>query len=481
VHEDPKDIWADDKFGRRQEAENIIAYLESVTSRPKLRVDHAGHVLAIDAGYGQGKTFFLKRLKTQLSINHPVAYVDAWADDLQNEPLVAIMATLQDALAPYKSEEVQAKLLKLNSTAAKVSKIIATGLLKKGVSLFITEGATNLLTNELAGDSSVIDKDAISDTVSETVADLAALSIPESEFRKKIGVYREGVKAVIEMRRSLEAVVASLPSAKTKLPIIIIIDELDRCRPSYAVKLMEEVKHLFDASGVVFILGTHHRQLAHSVSGLYGRGFDGEAYLRRFFDRQYFLEVPKLHDLVRHTAETLNLDASRLEAPNVVEPSSRPRQIDPLELIVLHLEAVQIPARDVLRVMESLDLCLSLTEQKKLFTPFLLPKILSHVCGRGLEAGQFSWYYWAPKQPESGYRGNAEYIAYHPAKLFEALQAASITPYRELNATPYEQLSYAQSLILYDNPGVAPAPYYTLPGYERLVSAVARFSGQTPI
>ena len=77
VSEDVHAIWADDKFSRRQEAENIVGYLESVAGRATQREDHRGHVLAIDAEYGEGKTFFLKRLKRHLSINHPVAYVDA--------------------------------------------------------------------------------------------------------------------------------------------------------------------------------------------------------------------------------------------------------------------------------------------------------------------------------------------------------------------------------------------------------------------
>jgi hypothetical protein len=84
--------------------------------------------------------------------------------------------------------------------------------------------------------------------------------------------------------------VASLnPLAK----VVIIIDELDRCRPTYAIELLERVKHLFDASGVVFILGIDRSQLNHSIRSLYGSEFDATGYLRRFIDLDYRLPEPQ--------------------------------------------------------------------------------------------------------------------------------------------------------------------------------------------
>ncbi len=91
----PENIWKTDLFGRKQEAEVLIGYLESMAAMPSMREDAQGFTLAVDARYGEGKTFFLKRLSQQLSLNHPVAFVDAWADDLADEPLTALAATLK--------------------------------------------------------------------------------------------------------------------------------------------------------------------------------------------------------------------------------------------------------------------------------------------------------------------------------------------------------------------------------------------------
>ena len=76
-----------------------------------------------------------------------------------------------------------------------------------------------------------------------------------------------------------------LPSKK--LPIFIFVDELDRCRPSYAIELLENIKHLFGVRGVYFVVATDSEQLSHSIKSVYGSGFDSERYLKRFFDQEY--------------------------------------------------------------------------------------------------------------------------------------------------------------------------------------------------
>ena len=96
------EIWDGDLFDRKTEATQLIAFIESVVGRPVLREDKSAYTIAIDAKYGEGKTYFLKRLKEQLSLNHPVAYIDAWADDLADEPLTALAATLEEALQAFK-------------------------------------------------------------------------------------------------------------------------------------------------------------------------------------------------------------------------------------------------------------------------------------------------------------------------------------------------------------------------------------------
>jgi predicted KAP-like P-loop ATPase len=61
-----------------------------------------------------------------------------------------------------------------------------------------------------------------------------------------------------------------------------MVDELDRCRPDYAIRVLERIKHFFDISGIVFIIGMDRNQLCHSICGLYGERFNSSEYLKKF-------------------------------------------------------------------------------------------------------------------------------------------------------------------------------------------------------
>ena len=85
---------------------------------------------------------------------------------------------------------------------------------------------------------------------------------------------------------------STLATANQGCPLVVVIDELDRCRPSYAVELLEVAKHLFRVDHVVFVLTVNRSELAHSIRSLYGNDFDGDGYLRRFFDIAFQLPAP---------------------------------------------------------------------------------------------------------------------------------------------------------------------------------------------
>lgn len=84
-----------------------------------------------------------------------------------------------------------------------------------------------------------------------------------------------------------------------KLPLFIFIDELDRCRPGYAIRLLEGVKHLFNVQGVCFVFTTNMTQLAASIKGIYGGEFDGFRYLKRQFSFEYRLPEPSADNFAR--------------------------------------------------------------------------------------------------------------------------------------------------------------------------------------
>jgi len=74
---------------------------------------------------------------------------------------------------------------------------------------------------------------------------------------------------------------ATAAPADNQKPLIFFIDELDRCRPDYALQLLEKAKHLFNIDGIIFILALDRDQIGHSLKSIYGEGLDVDGYLRR--------------------------------------------------------------------------------------------------------------------------------------------------------------------------------------------------------
>lgn len=72
--------------------------------------------------------------------------------------------------------------------------------------------------------------------------------------------------------------------------LVVIIDELDRCNPQYAVQLLERIKHYFENENITFVFSTNISELRHTIRQYYGNDFDACRYLDRFFDLR--LELP---------------------------------------------------------------------------------------------------------------------------------------------------------------------------------------------
>ncbi len=381
------EIWADDLLKRKAEAAAIIGYLESVAARPRLSLGDHAHVLAVDAGYGEGKTFFLRKLAEQLELSHPVAYVDAWKDDLEDQPLTAIATTLEDALEKYieRSPAIGERMAELRSKAGEVLKIAAGGALRRLIGLAITQVAADELHHVFTAEQ--VDKDFANESAKKLGEELpekllADTKSGEAVMDARIATFRKGRAAIDGLKKALEAVVESLDQVDTHPPIVIIIDELDRCRPTYAIKLLEEVKHLFDAKGVIFVLGMHGDQLAHSVSKAYGASFVANDYLRRFVHRRYKLKPASLAQLVDKAARDLSLDVARLQWPLLMTenvPIERVVAVSPSEAIALYLAAFGIAPRDAFRAFEMLHVSLALTGAAKLHLGLLMPLICGAV------------------------------------------------------------------------------------------------------
>lgn len=88
-------IWKDDLLERRKDAERIIRFVTAEVEERKRTKQPTSYVLNVDSAWGQGKTFFLKRLQDHLQFEgHKVALINAWEDDHGEDPLIPFVIEL---------------------------------------------------------------------------------------------------------------------------------------------------------------------------------------------------------------------------------------------------------------------------------------------------------------------------------------------------------------------------------------------------
>jgi len=375
------DIWRDDLLGRRGDAVRLSEFVESLQSNFASREDMKAFTIALDADYGIGKTYFLRRFARQLSASHPVAYVDAWADDIIDEPLTALAATLIEALEPIAKEAgVKPAISRVLSASGEVLRIGTVGFAKRALGLVIGAGAAEAVEHVL-GQANDAAADVLGGAVIDAVGavgDVVAKTKPNKLMLDRVAEFRAGKAASDSLRESLRGLVSSIEKGGLKLPIVIIIDELDRCRPTYAIKLLEEIKNLFDVEGLVFILGMNLDQLSHSVKGAYGAGFDGSAYLRKFIWRRYRLSAPDLTQFFELLLRQSPMLEAKLFFPSV-RIDGRPRELTTAQILARYMDAYKLSIRDAYQVFDRLSICCALTQKIHLIMPYLLPLLISEV------------------------------------------------------------------------------------------------------
>ena len=126
----------------------------------------------------------------------------------------------------------------------------------------------------------------------------------------RLAHYQEMRHSVEGFKTSLQDMATTIASSSEMRPLVLVIDELDRCRPSYAIELLEVAKHLFSVDHIVFILAVNRAELAHSIKAVYGQDFDAQGYLRRIFDLDFRLATPDRGQFIESVLYANRLDDS---------------------------------------------------------------------------------------------------------------------------------------------------------------------------
>ncbi len=250
-----------DQIGREQTAKILTRFIGAI---------EGPGVLAIDAPWGAGKTTFLNMCKQYLhNEGFPVVMFNAWENDFSGNPFVSLTAELTKGLGEY-GESVKTKIERVKRWSKLVSslvRVVGTGL-------------------STAADVGV-DAGGVAAATGTKLSELAA-----SQVEERLESYWSAKESEVNFKESLQDMACTLSQSSANRPLIVIIDELDRCRPTYAIELLETAKHLFSVDNIVFVLGINIGEMSHSIRALYGSRFDAEGYLRRFIDLDFRLTDP---------------------------------------------------------------------------------------------------------------------------------------------------------------------------------------------
>lgn len=234
-----------------------------------------GSVLAIDAPWGEGKTWFGKNWAQHLNQeSHKVVYIDAFERDYIEDPFMLLTSEILDVIDDENEAEES-----LKKSGAKIAK----ALLPMAIKASINFGGRILLGySDVSGE--------IQDTIEAGTDDASELT---SEWIKdKLDGYIQDKVVIQEFKDRLKEYAQSQDK-----PIVIFIDELDRCKPTFAVSLIERIKHFFDVPNIVFVLLLNRDQLEKAVKGVYGSETDASTYLGKFIHFFFMLPKPVLSDI----------------------------------------------------------------------------------------------------------------------------------------------------------------------------------------
>jgi len=291
-----------------------------------------GFVLNLNGSWGTGKTHFLRMLYSNLlRERHPVIYIDAWESDFSKDPLTVITSEL---------------ISQLNNLNADIGKEIGPLRHYLGKALKGTiYGAAGYVSKKAFDDSAVL---------IESMKTLLEGEKPEDFLQSLQYNYCEQIGAINSIRIELSNLAEVLETVyEAKLPVIVLVDELDRCRPTYAVELLEVIKHFFQTKNLVFVIASDTDQLKHSIKTVYGQDFDSDRYLKRFFDREARLPTPNLQEYI--SLLELNLDSYQSENL-IMAPGSISE--NPVYYVSAILRSFKMEIRDIDQITSKLVSCL---------------------------------------------------------------------------------------------------------------------------
>ena len=243
-----------DKIGRKEIVDRICLLVDNLQKDQHF-------CLALDGDWGSGKSFVLDMVEESLKQHREYVIIkyDAWANSFYSDPLIAILSCLIDG--------IEDKLYLVEQYAEKAKK------------------AGKVTVNTL---SKLSDKVNIFKTAIEGIKGIYKvlhnpISLGELEGFKS---YQDLLK---ETKQVLNDITTTREYRGKQTKLIILVDEIDRCLPDEQLKILERLHHLFDVKNCAVICAVNKKSIVENFKTTYGG--NGEEYLRKFFDFNFYLDM----------------------------------------------------------------------------------------------------------------------------------------------------------------------------------------------
>jgi nucleoside-triphosphatase THEP1 len=233
--------------------ENTLSNLESlISSLHKNR----SWTIAINGKWGSGKTYLIdeliKRLEKEQENAKPnlVIKFNAWENVFFDDPLILILDAFRESLSEDKDSRIKSAMTSLISIMTHVGKYA----LKKTTSIDLDE-----------------------------IGELKDVLFKENnDITTKLQSYRSILRTTKE----------TITKISEQYKIVFIVDDLDRCMPQYAMKILEQLHYMVNVTGMINILAIDHNQLEKSVNTIFGDKIDYSGYIQKYIDMSF--EIPKI-------------------------------------------------------------------------------------------------------------------------------------------------------------------------------------------
>jgi hypothetical protein len=333
--EDDLNPFGSDPYGRKTFANNLTALLKNTDD---------GLVLSINAEWGEGKTSFVKMLELRLKNEQqfiPI-YYDAFQNDFSNDPFLSIAVEIHKSLQKElikEKKDVEVKSDFQLDRLKEQTKKLAIEFVKMG---------TGLATSQLT--AGLVDSQTISNWTGEAVKKILFGTL-EEKMDAKFNAHLDALSSIAGYQDQLKEIL-KIGNPIVQRKIVFFVDELDRCRPDFAIQVIEKIKHLFNIENVFFVLAINKKQLENTIKAAYGIDeADAHIYLQKFIDletdlpsirsrefehvdrplpdlKNYIKNLSELHGIDKHFTKHC-LDCSSLaELVNQPELLLNPRSIE---------------------------------------------------------------------------------------------------------------------------------------------------------